>query len=241
MVTENRFELLEGDNPPVRIVLVSDIHIGTQREGYLEEVVKRINSLQPDIVLIDGDSIEEKDSELEGLSPLAGIDAPAYAVLGNHDYGAWGCPAFEGVSGKVEARLEELGIIVLRNEHEMLDVRGSRFALIGVDDVWSCMNDYGTASKGVPDEMPKLVLVHNNLGVKPEEVKGPGLVLAGHTHCGQVRLPFITEFVMGPGFGSVLGGRGRLDKDTEAYVTCGVTSGGIRFFTNPEISVIEIE
>jgi predicted MPP superfamily phosphohydrolase len=241
-VTQNDFTLFDG-RQNVSVVLISDIHIGSQRQGYLDSVVERINALHPDIVLIGGDTIDADVSELAWLGPLGRLNATygVYAVLGNHDYGWWGCGVSPALGDAVEEKLLALNITVLRNDNRVLDVRGARFALIGLDDQWLCRNNYTEASAGVPDGMPKVVLAHNQLAVDPSEVKGRGLLLFGHTHCGQVRLPFITQLVMGPGFGPDLGGRERIDNDTEVYVTCGVTSGGMRFLTNPEISRIIME
>lgn len=242
--TQSRFDFFGsgGNDSAMRIVFISDIHIGLQGEGYLERVVHDVNAQEPDVILIGGDIIEGSESELPMLAPLASLSAPygVYAVLGNHDYGLWGCPANPSLSDRVGAKLESLGIVVLRNENRALEVRGKRFALIGLDDTWSCRNDYQEAARGLDDAMPKIVLTHNQGSVDAASIAGRSLILSGHTHCGQVRIPVITGLVLGPGFGKTLGGYERMDRDTEAYVTCGVTGGTVRFLTNPEISVIEI-
>jgi len=172
--TENSFRLFGGSGDPVKIVLISDIHAQYEPPGHLERVVDRINGLEPDIVLIGGDVIENSGSEIYLLEPLANIEAShgTYAVLGNHDYGSWGCPAQDSVADSVEEKLESMGITVLRNEHDMLDIRGKRFALIGVDDEWVCRNDYAAASAEIPDDMPKVVLAHNELAIDAEEIRG---------------------------------------------------------------------
>lgn len=238
-VTENSFDILE-ESGPVKIVFISDIHAGLQSDEHLRRAVDSINSLEPDMVLIGGDSIEAEEWELEKLQPLAELDAPhRYAVLGNHDYGfGYGD---NSVADSVDDKLEDMDISVLRNEHEIIDIRGERFALIGVDDEWAGRNDYAAASAGIPDEMPKVVLAHNELAVDAEEVKGESVVLSGHTHCGQVNVPVITKLFFGPGFGDVINGRATLDEDTELYVTCGIAQGGIRLFAPPEISIIQLE
>ncbi len=243
IVTRNTFDLREGDNRTIRIAFISDIHVGLQREGWLDGVVQRLNSEMPDLVLIGGDAIESDASELDKLEPLSGIKAPlgVYAVLGNHDYGGWGgCRSGNATAEKVIKKLESLGIKVLRNNHADIGGRGG-FALIGLDDGWSCYDDYAAASQGVPDSMPKVILAHNMNSVHADDVRGPGVVLSGHTHCGLIRVPVLTDLALGPGFGSIIGGRERLDNDTEAHVTCGVAQGGIRAFTSPEISIINIE
>lgn len=243
VVTRNSFDILEGEAAPVRIVFISDIHIGLQRDGWLDMAVDKANAEKPDIVLIGGDVIESDASELGRLAPLARLNARygKYAVLGNHDYGGWGgCNTTNATADRVQEALESLGIEVLRNEHRIIGGGNGAFALVGVDDDWSCYGDYGVAAAEVPGEMPMVVLAHNLNSINPAAVVGPSVVLSGHTHCGLIRIPFLTQAVLGPGFGSVIGGRARLDDDTEAYVTCGVTQGGIRALTSPEISVIEL-
>lgn len=243
-ITENRFDLFGGCSEELKIVFISDIHAGLQREGYLDGIVSEVNALEPDIVLIGGDVIDADLSELEMLGPLGGLDAKygTYSVLGNHDYGEWGCPTDPSASNKVEERLERLGIAVLRNENEIIDVGGHRFALIGLDDAWVCRQDYAAASAGTGDDVAKVVLAHNHLAVDAADVKGNSVILSGHTHCGHIDVPFITQAILeANGFGDFMGGRGRLDDDTELYITCGVAESGPRFRTHPEISVIHLE
>ncbi len=127
--------------------------------------------------------------------------------------------------------------MVLRNEHDLLDVRGKEFAVVGVDELWACRNDYQAAANGT-EGIPKIVLAHNLKAVNPDLIGGRALVLSGHTHCGLIRVPVLTELVLGSG---PIGGRAALDEGTDAYITCGITGGGARFLTNPEISVIEVE
>ncbi|MEW6749106.1 MAG: metallophosphoesterase [Candidatus Micrarchaeota archaeon] len=242
-MTTNPFDLFGSPETPVRIVFISDIHAVYEPPGNMEKVVERINALEPDIVLLGGDLIEGSPNELPLLEPLSGIMAPhgTFAVLGNHDYGSWGCPADASVADETERALEGIGITVLRNENEILEVQGEKFALIGLDEYWVCRNDYATASAGVPDYMPKVVLAHNELAVGPDEIAGPSVILSGHTHCGQVNVPIITRLFFGPDFDGAVGGRAQIDDDTGLYVTCGITPGGIRFLAPPEISVIELQ
>ena len=237
IVSHEDFDLLHAnDGSRIKIAFISDIHIGAQRAGYLSDVVQKINEEKPDIVLIGGDSIDGSESEFGLLSPLKDLKPSygTYAVLGNHDYGVWGCSVGSELADKLEDRLKRMNITVLRNENEKIDIRGGRFALIGLDDHWVCRDDYEKASEGT-NSLPKVILIHNTLSVKKTD--GDALVLAGHTHCGQVRIPYLTEVIMGPGFGKNLGGRMSIDGHEE-YVTCGITSGGVRFLSNPEISVI---
>lgn len=243
-VTTNDFGFFGGDGEPVRIVFISDVHYGSLTPGHLEKAVARINELEPDVVLVGGDVIHFTRSELGGLDALGEIEAGRrYVVLGNHDYGSWGCPPDDAAlrrAGEVESQLESLGFTVLRNENEVVEVSGRRFAIAGVDDEWSCMNDYSEAAGNLSATIPKIVLVHNELGVDASEIRGRSLILAGHTHCGQVYIPFITQWLMGPEFGPHVMGRDSIDDDTDIYVTCGIVQGGVRFLTTPEISIINL-
>ena len=136
--------------------------------------MEKINALGPDMVLIGGDSIEWSESELDALGPLSGLSAPdgVYAVLGNHDYGTWGCPTDPALSDNVERKLEGMNITVLRNGNKVLEINGKKLALIGLDDEWVCRDDYANASMGVGGPMPKIVLAHNQLAVNTGEVEG---------------------------------------------------------------------
>lgn len=248
VITQNTYNLFNSTDP-IKVILISDIHIGSQNKGHLENVVKVINEQNADLVLIAGDSINYDEKELEKLEPLKELKTKSYAVLGNHDYGEWGCPIFSDsleLSNKVESRLENLGIEVLRNEHQIVTIKNKKFALVGLDDAWVCRNDYAKATENI-ENVPQIIMMHNQLAVNFNEVKENSLVLAGHTHCGEVRIPFITDFLFfsilkKSRFGDLVGGHYALTRGINLYVTCGVTKSttGLRFFTNPEISVITI-
>jgi predicted MPP superfamily phosphohydrolase len=241
-ITHNEFDLFSGNGEMVKIAFISDIHVLFEKTGKLEEIVGKINEQKPDLILIGGDFIEGGENEFDALTPLAKLRAPygVYGLLGNHDYGSWGCPHDSSLADKLVSFLGSMNVTVLRNQNRVLDINGKRFALIGLDDDWVCRNDYGKASAGLDPGMPKIILAHNQLAAEPAGIEGKSLILSGHTHCGLINLPFITQAVLGPAFGSDVGGRERLDDDTELYVTCGTTGGLMRFLTSPEISVIDV-
>jgi len=173
--------------PPLRVALLSDIHLGNRAmtPDRLGRIVDEVNAASPDIVLIAGDFLagrrsdgaEEKAAAL--TAPLSHLRPPlgVVAVLGNHDY--WTAP------DAVRAALEKAGVAVLVNQA----VHRGPLALLGVDDAFSGRDDVAATLasrrvRGVP-----VVLSHS-----PDVVRGLGtgfpLVLAGHTHCGQVVLPW---------------------------------------------------
>ncbi|MBV8688342.1 MAG: metallophosphoesterase [Alphaproteobacteria bacterium] len=172
---------------PVTIALLSDIHLGNQAmdSGRLSGIVGQVNAARPDLVLLAGDFVTGHDGagaarRAAGLeAPLSRLNAPlgVVAVLGNHDH--WTAP------DAVRAALVRAGITVLANEA----ARRGPLAILGVDDSFSGHDDVSAtiASWKTMGGIP-LVLTH-----APDLVhKLPGglpLVLAGHTHCGQVVLP----------------------------------------------------
>lgn len=249
-ITENSFDLFDeniGANEKIKIVFISDIHTkdSVKKQGYVDDVIRSLNAQEPDLILIGGDTVDGQENELQMLEFLGKLKSKhgIYAVLGNHDYRDWDCKNPENVeyANRLEQKIEEQGIIVLRNEHKLLEINGQEFALIGLDSYWACQTDYEKAVQDAP-EQPKIVLTHNQMSIHDKELKGRNLVLAGHTHCGQVRVPIITDIILkGTRFGDVIGGRASLENNNELYVTCGITPGAVRLFAPPEISVIYIE
>jgi predicted MPP superfamily phosphohydrolase len=105
------------------------------------------------------------------------------ALLGNHDH------YFD--AAEVRRWLESLGARVLVNEHHVLRHGGAGVALVGVDDAKEGRVDIATASAGLPDELPRILLTHNPDGVFAiEPAARIALAIAGHTHGGQVVLPW---------------------------------------------------
>ena len=234
-----------GIENPIKIAFISDIHSDTVSSEFLHDVVKKINLEEPDYILLGGDYISNKEDDLFKLSELSNLRAKKgkYAVIGNHDYDIWnevGCSqeSKDGITENISSYLEELGITVLKNQNVELE---KEVVLIGLDDFWSCKTNYLEAMQGTQDYDVKIILAHNQDSVSLKEIEGSLLLLAGHTHCGQIRLPIIGsipktfynfsgEFEMG---------HHEIDEKMHIYTTCGI-GGGPRFLASPEITIIEI-
>ncbi|MFH2105661.1 MAG: metallophosphoesterase [Candidatus Micrarchaeota archaeon] len=233
------FQILDTQNP-VKIVFISDIHAGIVSEGYLRYVVDQINKEDPDMILIGGDFIHVDESETHILEPLRGLKAKqgVYSILGNHDYGlSW---SNRETAGKVKAYLESIGIDVLINENKELQIEGNKIELIGLGSYWAGETDYDKATEGIDEKLPKIILIHEQEGLDISKVKGNAIILAGHTHCGQVRVPFLGSIPKLFGFkGDVDMERGKIGH-YEIYTTCGI-GGTPRFLTGPEITIIRLE
>jgi predicted MPP superfamily phosphohydrolase len=173
---------------PIRIALLSDIHLGNRgmTPTRLSSIVDQVNAVRSDLILIAGDFVTGHEAEgaaerAAGLTaPLSALRAPlgVFAVLGNHDH--WTAPA------NIRSALGKAGIVVLENQA----VRRGPLAIVGVGDHFSGHDDLPRALSearrigGVP------VVVTHSPSLAPALPAGY-LVLAGHTHCGQVVLPWV--------------------------------------------------
>jgi hypothetical protein len=175
--------------PPVRAVLISDLHVGgpDMPAERLAGIVARIKTLRPDLVLVAGDLISDKRtgtrfySMAEAVAPLAELRATfgTIAVLGNHDH--W--------RNAAEARqaLTAVGVHVLDNDAMV----AGPIAVGGLDDDFTDHDDLPrTLAALAPLRGPRLILSHSP-DPFPEVPPDVPLMVAGHTHCGQIALPFI--------------------------------------------------
>jgi predicted MPP superfamily phosphohydrolase len=177
-----------ADAPPLRVALLTDTHMGgpDQSPARLERIVAAVNALKPDLILLGGDYKGEPKlpgfsySREAAVAPLARLSAPlgVVAVLGNHDHwddaAAW------------TRLLQHAGITVLRNAA----VRRGPVVVGGIDDAYSGHDDVeATLASARALGGPLIVLSHGALPFK--QAAGPlPAFLAGHTHCGQIALPF---------------------------------------------------
>ena len=184
---------------PLKIVVISDMQVGPYKGSvFLEHVVTEVNRLLPDMVFMPGDFIFDSTSDITTLAPLRNIRASAgvYAVLGNHDQGRnrtiFGAEKTDQDKGEAVADyLTTLGIRVLRNEHEVVSLGTENIVVAGIDDMWTGHGDIGTALADAPTELYTFLLSHNPSIIEDEAAKNVDFVVSGHTHGGQVRLPFI--------------------------------------------------
>ncbi len=251
LIVTTRYRVVFPAAQPLKIAVVSDLHLGPfkgQRDT--ERVVARINSLLPDLVLLAGDYVFTPEADLTGLAPLADIRASMgiFAILGNHDIGRYRNIFGERIQkddrgDEIEALLEKLGVTVLRNEHVTLAIGDEQIAIAGIDDLWAGRSDLAAALADIPEDTPVILLSHNPSVILEEESHRASLIVAGHTHGGQVRLPWI-----GP-IGSIptdLGqsydqGLFRIDDDTTLAITRGIgeSTARARLFAWPEVLLLE--
>jgi uncharacterized protein len=230
--------VLAGTGEHARLVLISDLHLGVYKDrAYLQRLVDRINTLQADGVVIAGDFTYEPGvrSLHDMFAPLAELDLPAYAVLGNHDQQAPG----PDIDAALRAALAAHGVRVI--EGEVVTVRG--FRLAGLGDRWAGKDDpaFLSARSG---PAPTLVLAHNPDSAIDLDPQHAALVLAGHTHGGQIRIPWVYRLVIPSRYGF---DRGEQFLSTprgpvRVYTTVGTGEIGLpmRLFNPPTIDVLDL-
>lgn len=225
----------------LKIIHLSDFHCRgfTLRE---RRVVETIEREKPDFVFFTGDFLE-RDQWLSSCEDLIWQifqkNQNFFGVFGNHDH------QINTSIQKLEEIFEKRGIKILVNESQEIKFRGSIFYLIGVDDPYLDYDNLGTALENVQEDKFKILLSHspaifleNQKLIQDNKIN---LILAGHTHGGQINIPFLTNFIIS----LWLGGKytaGLFEEDeTFIYVNRGLGTFRLvplRLNSPPEITLI---
>ena len=245
-----------------RVGQLSDFQIGlwgdnpnTARRG-VEELIEA----KPDLALISGDFIyhpgEDPEPEIETavdiVRPLVEAGIPTYAVLGNHDYGMSSKKAQPRVelAERLATELEAAGIEVLSNEAVPLESpQGEQpLYLVGVDSLWAKRDNVDLALSEVPDNSPRISMMHNPDTYEQFPASAAPFSIAGHTHGGQVRVPGTPQWswlaftqkdkVTADGWIKNYG-----EPNNQLYVNVGIgmSIAPIRLFCPPELTLFTLE
>jgi predicted MPP superfamily phosphohydrolase len=173
------------------IAQLSDLHIGAFHPLWWgKRWMRAANAAGADAVVVTGDMVtsgvafHEDIAELVG--GLRGKDG-VYVIMGNHDYFGEGEP--------LVSLLKERDVRVLRNEGVVLERDGAKLFLAGIDDTWTKRADLDAALAERPDDVPTVLLAHDPERFGQAAERKVDVVLSGHTHGGQVALPFLGRFV----------------------------------------------
>jgi predicted MPP superfamily phosphohydrolase len=172
---------------PLTVVQLTDIHVGPFMSGErLRTYVRAVNRLDPDLIALTGDFVAGAQEEAAPcVEALAGLRARygIFACLGNHDLSA-------GVAAELSALFASVGIRMLVNDAATVVVRGSRIALLGIDDLAEGDADLPTAVTAAEAASPelKILLSHRPEIFRSAAENGIDLVVAGHYHGGQIKL-----------------------------------------------------
>lgn len=223
---------------PIKLAVVADMHVGlfSGHERQLKTIVKKLNQQQPDLVVVAGDWTYEPENRLvQELAILREIHAPVYSVPGNHDEQYPGPP--------IQALLKQA-----LEHNDVMDIEGKivefdEFRLIGVGDLWAGKANMRYMPE-LPQDKPWLILSHNpdTVDMVPELPTRP-LMVSGHTHGGQIELPWITNYIMKRV--SILGHKKGFytHEHADVFVTVGTGMVGVpfRFRVPPTIDIIELK
>lgn len=224
----------------LRMAFLTDLHVGPVSDAYLLNVFARVRAMRPDLVVYTGDFVDHLPDVLDHaariyeLAPLGRLGT--YGVLGNHDYGQrW---SNHKAAHELYKRLEEAGITVLRNE--VVNVGGLQIA--GLDELWAKRCDPVRTFAQLDPVLPALALVHNPDAVdRPGWERFRGWILAGHTHGGQCRPPFLPPPLIPVKNRRYTSGEFRLEGDRRLYIGRGVGYvHRVRFNARPEVTWFEL-
>ena len=214
---------------PVRLVQVSDIHVGSRGSGFLSRIVRRVNALDPDAVLVTGDLIDLMKLPEDALDPIGALSAPAFFAIGNHE-------RYIG-SDAVCARLKSLGVTVLRNAH----TEWGAMRIAGIDDAEARDQVARRVERLRIDTSRRnpftILMYHRPDGAEDAARSGVDLMLCGHTHNGQI-VPF--NWIVKRWFPRIVG---RYDVGGMVlYVSPGTGTWGptMRLGSSNEITVFEL-
>jgi predicted MPP superfamily phosphohydrolase len=241
---------LHPDLGGVRIVQLTDIHHGPALSlEYVREVIAATNALKPDLILLTGDYVHRSPAYIDPvLRELAELRANIgiVGVLGNHDW--WeSAPLSRECFGKAGIPLIDNDRLFLSPDRKLSsDESHGGLCIAGVGDYIEDRIRLDRALRDVPEAMPRLLMSHN-----PDVVEYPPLVaartridlmLAGHTHGGQVRIPGIGTPIVPSRFGSKYASGLVQGPVCPIYVSRGIgtTILPLRFRVAPEIAEIEL-
>jgi uncharacterized protein len=208
----------------------------------LKQIVRRTNEARPDLILILGDLMVKEHFYKHPLDPeviaaaFQGLHARlgVYAVLGNHDW--W----FNGP--RVQQALTKAHITVLENDVAQIQSNGSSFFLWGISDLWTRPQKIPETAQRIPPEFPVIVITHNP-DIFPSIPERVALTLAGHTHGGQVNIPFLGRPVVPSRYGQRYAAGLIQEGDKQLFVTTGIGTSivPVRFRVLPEIVILRLE
>ena len=226
---------LEG----LRVGILTDLHAGDEAQyAVVRRAVRMLMAERPDLIALTGDfAADDAPGFAEVFAALDGLSAPLgiFAVPGNHDYTV-------GIEAWRDAMERHPTFEDLTNRHRIIDLGGVRLCVAGVDDFYE-----GRPKLRLPPSDEReftLLLAHS-----PDEAErcrrahdAVGLIVSGHTHGGQIRLPFLPAPVNSAERGDLYEEGLRRRPWTQVYTSRGLGTVHLplRFFARPEVSVLEL-
>jgi predicted MPP superfamily phosphohydrolase len=230
---------LPGAFDGMTLAHLSDLHLGPYvTEEHLAKAVEMTNAVRPDAIVLTGDLVNSSWRYIQPCTEiLAKLDAPlgVYAVLGNHDY-------WVGFLNLMIDSVRKAGITLLRNQAVPITRGRSTLYFVGIDDLWLRLANVQRALLDVPNNACKIALMHEPDFADISAQAEIDLQLSGHSHGGQVRVPFVGPLIL-PKYGEKYPmGFYRVGNFTRLYTTrgIGVLPPGVRLNCPPEITLITL-
>ena len=234
-----------------RICQLTDIHHGRfVNIEYIDGLVEMVNGLKPDIIVLTGDYVDNSQypltsyfisNSLPYIDPCIGAlgrltaNFGVFAVLGNHDNLRY--------LEKIRMSFLNYNITLIENTRQLIEKEGKTICIAGVGDLWGGVQDLKSALKDIPSDIPRILLSHNpEYAEKMPKNERVDLVISGHTHGGQIRIPFsFAPFLFSKYGQRYSGGLVELEH-TQVYVSrgIGVIPPPIRFNCPPEVPLLTL-
>ncbi|MEG2108735.1 MAG: metallophosphoesterase [Clostridium sp.] len=241
---KHNLQLNNNDNESLKVVQFTDTQLGEFYSIYqLEKAVHKINEQNADIVVFTGDLIDNAAS-YEDINKVAGVlskikcNIAKYAIYGNHDYGGGAVRYYNNIMTKG-------GFTVLKNDNDRIKFKGKYINIFGADDGLLGNNDIKNTMGNINESDINILLLHEP-DLADKYSKYPiDLILSGHSHGGQVYIPFYGPLVKNTLSEKYTKGFYDLQnkRKTKLYVNSGLgnTKAPFRFFNIPQVSTFNIK
>jgi uncharacterized protein len=247
LLTINK-EIIESDRIPAsfngfKIIQFSDTHIGFHYTlEQFQDLAEKINSLQPDLLVFTGDLVDRPNQynwtpKLTEI--LANLQAPKgkFWIYGNHDHGGYGTEVIQSVMGQANFKL-------LKNSHQAIEQDVDRIILIGIDDVMLGSPNLTKALENTNPDLFTILLAHEPDFADIAQKHPIDVQLSGHSHGGQVRLPFVGHLYTPIYAEKYVDGKYAFESSKmNLYVSRGIGTTRLpyRFLCKPEITLFTLK
>lgn len=224
----------------LKVVQLSDFHYKPDiDQGLIDEVIEKVNDLEPDLILLTGDYVDGDQPDIAPLMlQLAKLRSKhgIIACMGNHD-------GWVNSGAHYRKLFEAINITLLINENTKLSINGEILYIAATDHIWHGNPQPEATLRGIPVNAPLITLVH-----EPDyfdtmlEHRDHHLQLSGHTHGGQCRVPIINYAPKKVKYGKNYIHGLYQKQDSSVFVSKGIGTTGIRvrFSCLPEIAVLTL-
>jgi predicted MPP superfamily phosphohydrolase len=231
----NRYQIEDNQLQGIRVVFLSDFHLKRRDYKRLDKIVNLTNQQNPNLVLLGGDfanghNIKATMAPSIMATKLSLLNAPTYAVLGNHDWWTDG--------NAITSEFKNNGIKVLENSNIRINIKNRYIDIIGISDATTQQPNIAQAIRRTA--LPRIVITHNP-DIYFDIIDNVNLILAGHTHGGQFVIPFAKPMFVSSKYGSKLASGLIKETKNKMIVSKGLGTIGIpvRLNCKPEITLID--